>query len=97
MNCSVHINLFEEDDKIVFSVFNQEDQIDIENIDKIWNHYFREEKKEYSVQGNIGMCLSIVRSVMKIHHGSCYAQNEKDGVTFYMKFNKYEENHNDSK
>lgn len=95
-NGMVQVKLLSQDEKVYISVYNQGDNIPEDVIDSIWNKYFRQTKEEYSVQGNIGMGLSIVKSVVNIHHGKCYVNNEDDGVTFYMEFDVCKENENDN-
>lgn len=92
----VNIKLMRKDDKVQISVYNQGNCIPEDIMDSIWNRYFRQTKEEFSNQGNIGMGLSIVKSVVNIHHGECYAENEVDGVTFFMEFDVCKENDNDS-
>lgn len=91
----VHVSLSKCDNKVILSVYNQGESIPEDVKNNIWDRYFRQSKEEFSAQGNNGMGLSIVKSVVNIHHGKCYVENEEDGVTFYMEFDVCEENAND--
>ncbi len=85
-NGSVHITLNKDGEDVVFAVYNQGEHIPEDILPSIWDRYFSHSKQDNIKNGNIGMGLSIVKSVVNIHSGECYVKNTPDGVTFYMKF-----------
>lgn len=84
----IDINLSEEDDKVIFSVFNTGDPIPEESIDKIWDKFYKVDKARTREYGGSGLGLSIVKAWADVYHQECKVINHSDGVEFIFTFDK---------
>ena len=76
----------EEDSKhTIVRVFNQGQHLNPDEMDKIWDKFYKLDKSRTRVSGGgSGIGLSIVRVIMDAHHGGCGVRNVEDGVEFYI-------------
>ncbi len=71
--------------EVVVSVFNEGINIPEENLDKLWNSFYREDKsRTRTSQNNVGLGLYIVRTIMNAHHGRYGIRNKENGVEFWI-------------
>lgn len=84
-NGRVEVSLIKTLDKAVISVYNDGDNINHEELDKIWNYFYREKRE--NIDSNVGLGLYIVKDIVKSHGGICYAKNRPEGVEFVIEFN----------
>lgn len=69
----------------IFRVRNQGEQLDPEEMDKIWDKFYKLDKARTRITGGgSGIGLSIVRAMMTAHQGGCGVRNVEDGVEFYL-------------
>lgn len=81
----IRITVEPKDGEAVITVFNEGENIEEAQIDKIWNSFYRiDRSRTRTPQNNIGLGLSIVRSIMNAHHGSCGVTNTESGVEFWL-------------
>lgn len=74
----------------LFRVRNQGSQLAPEEMEKIWDKFYKLDKARTRVSGGgSGIGLSIVRAIMTAHHGGCGVQNVDDGVEFYLSLPKH--------
>ena len=74
----------------LFRVRNQGSQLAQEEMEKIWDKFYKLDKARTRVSGGgSGIGLSIVRAIMTAHHGGCGVQNVEDGVEFYLSLPKH--------
>lgn len=66
------------------SVFNTGSRIPEEDIDKIWNKFYKVDKARTREYGGSGIGLSIVKAIMESHHRECGVVNCDDGVEFWF-------------
>lgn len=67
---------------VVTSVFNTGDPIPEEDIDRIWDKFYKVDKARSREYGGSGIGLSIVKAIMERHKEHCYVQNYDNGVAF---------------
>ncbi len=73
------------EEEVVVSVFNEGIIIPEENLDKLWNSFYREDKsRTRTSQNNVGLGLYIVRTIMNAHHGGYGVRNMENGVEFWI-------------
>lgn len=76
---------FAQYDKLVrTSVFNTGEPIPEEELDKIWEKFYKVDKARTREYGGSGIGLSIVRAIMDSFHQKCGVRNHPDGVEFWM-------------
>lgn len=75
------------DEKAKVSVFNSGEKIEENNLEKIWQGFVRADKVRNYKEKRVGLGLTIVNQIVKLHNGSCGVSNKKDGVEFWIKLN----------
>lgn len=67
---------------VIVSVFNRGKPIPAEDIDRIWEKFYKVDKAHTRAYGGSGIGLSIVKAIMEQHGQTCRAENREDGVVF---------------
>ena len=79
----IQIKLYEENSCAVFSVLNEGSNIDPQKLPFIWERFYRTDEARVRTEAlHAGLGLSIVKSVVEKHGGSCAAENAGNGVKF---------------
>ncbi len=65
-------------------VYNTGEPIPPEDVDKIWNKFYKVDKAHTREYGGSGIGLSIVKAVMDAFHRECGVQNHPKGVEFWF-------------
>lgn len=76
--------------RIIF--YNTGAHIAEENIDKIWDSFYREDSARQRSDGHFGLGLSIVKAVQGIHSQQCGFNNADGGVEFWFDVAKGNQN-----
>ena len=71
-----------------FSVRNTGAPIAEEDLQKVWDSFYRADKAHSRKEGRFGLGLSIVQEIQKLHGASCGVQNMSDGVLFWATVEK---------
>ncbi len=75
------------DDNIIFSVVDNGDGIKEEDINQIWDRYYRSQENHERHKHGSGLGLSIVKSILEAHKLEYGAESEYGhGARFYVKF-----------
>jgi signal transduction histidine kinase len=83
--------LVEENDRAVkVSVFNTGNPIPEDELDNVWQKFYKVDKAHTREYGGNGIGLSIVKAVMDSHGGTCGVYNTDEGVCFWFELNKME-------
>lgn len=84
-NDYVEISVFKEKENVIFSVFNQGDNIEIEHLVKVWDSFFRsDEARTRNEENNVGLGLYIVKTIINAHGGQYGVKNNENGVEFWF-------------
>ena len=76
-----------EKNKVRIRVFNTGDNIDEENITRIWNRFYKIDESRKREDGGSGIGLSFVKAIMS-NYGNVYGvDNKENGVEFYIELN----------
>ena len=84
----IRIFYTDREDVLRVSVFNTGSSIPEEDVDKIWDKFYKVDKARTREYGGSGIGLSIVRAIMESHHRDCGVCNHPDGVEFWMELDK---------
>ena len=77
-------HIIPEKNKVRITVFNTGNNIAEENVNRIWNRFFKVDEARNREDGGTGIGLSIVRAIMN-NYGNDYGVNNKEnGVEFYF-------------
>lgn len=84
------IDVKEEQHGVYIGFENKGSHIAEENIDKIWDQFYRGDKSRKRVCGGTGLGLSIVKNIFDLHDAKYGVTNTKDGVLFYFRLEKWD-------
>lgn len=84
----ITINMIEKEKEIIVQVINDGEKISEDELDKIWDKFYKVDKSRNRKAGGTGIGLSIVKNIIELHHGKYGAVNIEDGVEFYFSLNK---------
>lgn len=73
--------------KIRISVFNTGKNISKENMQRIWNRFYKEDTSRNRELGGTGIGLSLVKAIMNNYNNEYGVINKKNGVEFYFDLN----------
>ncbi|MBQ7101901.1 MAG: HAMP domain-containing protein, partial [Clostridia bacterium] len=78
----------ETEDSVRVSVFNTGDHIAENDLENIWQSFYRADKAHSREEGRFGLGLSIVKAIQELHGMPYSAQNVEGGVTFNFDIKK---------
>lgn len=84
----IEITIQDLEGKVRVSVFNTGAPIPEENLEHIWDKFYKVDKARTREYGGSGIGLSIVKAVMERLGQDYGVQNREDGVTFYFELEK---------
>ena len=74
----------EETNKVRISVYNTGDKIDEEDLNRIWNRFYKLDSSRNRSDGGSGIGLSIVKAIMTNYGNNYGVLNTENGVEFYF-------------
>ena len=74
---------------IEVTVFNSGLRIQDQDINKIWDKFYRVEKSRNKLLGGTGLGLSIVKNILLLHQSDFGVRNTDTGVEFYFTLHQY--------
>ncbi len=75
------------EDKLRVKVFNTGENIASENLNRIWNRFFKIDTSRNRENGGSGIGLSLVKAIMTNTNNKYGVENKPDGVEFYFDMN----------
>ena len=76
--------VLQDKQKAKVTVFNTGDNISEENLNRIWNRFFKADEARNRDDGGSGIGLSIVRAIMNNYGNDYGVENKTNGVEFYF-------------
>lgn len=76
--------LKESEGKVRINIFNTGETISEENLNRIWNRFYKIDESRNRNDGGSGIGLSLVKAIMNNYNNKYGAQNKEDGVEFYF-------------
>lgn len=83
----IEIKIFENKGKIRVSVFNTGRNIEEENLNRIWNRFYKVDSSRHRDDGGTGIGLSLVKAIMNNYQNLYGVVNKYTGVEFYFELN----------
>ncbi len=77
----IHITLVEKQGNVYFSIRNKSEYFSAEELEKIWQDFYRKEDDSSLIQGH-GLGLSTVQQILSSHHFIHYARYHKNTEEF---------------
>lgn len=79
-----------EKHKVCIKVFNTGEHIKEENLNRIWNRFYKADESRNREDGGTGIGLSLVKAIMSNYDNDYGVNNVDDGVEFYFKLKQVE-------
>ena len=73
-----------EEQKVCIKVFNTGEQISEENLNRIWNRFYKADESRHREDGGTGIGLAIVKAIMNNYKNFYGVENRQNGVAFYF-------------
>ena len=70
--------------KVRINIYNTGETISEENLNRIWNRFYKIDESRNRNDGGTGIGLSLVKAIMNNYKNKFGAQNKEDGVEFYF-------------
>ncbi|HDX9707610.1 TPA: HAMP domain-containing histidine kinase [Bacillus thuringiensis] len=86
---TVAIDIKEGQNNVYIGFENKGSHIAEENLDKIWEQFYRVDKSRKRVCGGTGLGLAIVKNIFELHGAKYGVTNTKEGVLFYFLLEKW--------
>jgi signal transduction histidine kinase len=83
-NEEIIVSTIEESGQIIVCVENKGARIDEEQLDKVWDRFYRGDIARQRSDGGTGLGLAISKNILELHDAEYGASNTKDGVAFYF-------------
>ena len=87
-NGTISFILKEEGEYVYIGVNNDGMQIPEDEINNIWNKFYKVDKSHKREENSTGLGLSIVKATMDLHKMPYGVKNTDNGVEFYIKLQK---------
>ena len=78
------ISTIDEKNYIKVCIENKGAHIEEEQLDKIWDRFYRVDAARKRSQGGTGLGLAISKNILELHNAEYGVKNTKDGVLFYF-------------
>lgn len=73
--------------QVKVSIENKGINIPVEQLDRIWDRFYRGEPSRHRATGGTGLGLAISKNILEIHQSEYGVKNTEDGVLFYFYLN----------
>jgi signal transduction histidine kinase len=84
---NLNINLQKNDENVVITFENIVDSISEEDIEKVFNRFYRTDESRNSETAGSGLGLAISKSIVELHEGRIWAQSENDKFIINIQLN----------
>lgn len=85
-NSKIEVDLFTNKNEITLKVINKGEPIPLEESEKIFERFYRNDKSHNRKSGRYGLGLSIAKNIVLAHHGNIRAFSKDGYTTFEVKF-----------
>ena len=80
----IKVDVIKKETTVRVSIFNTGNNIPEEELDKIWDKFYKVDKARTREYGGSGIGLSIVKAIMDSMNQECGVNNCEDGVEFWF-------------
>ncbi|RAS91769.1 two-component sensor histidine kinase [Priestia endophytica] len=87
-NEDIIISTIEENERVKICIENKGVHIPKEQLDKIWDRFYRGDKSRQRSNGGTGLGLAITKNILELHNVQYGVSNTGDGVLFFFYLNK---------
>lgn len=90
-NEAIIINVSMSQQAAHFSIVNTGVTIPVDELDNVWEGFYRVEKSRNRASGGTGLGLLIVKRILELHNSHYGVKNLTNGVEFYFDLKKYQD------
>lgn len=83
----IFITIKEETTRVKISIENKGAHIPADQLDKVWERFYRGDSARQRAHGGTGLGLAISKNILELHGAQYGASNTKDGVLFFFYLN----------
>ncbi|MFE1626421.1 sensor histidine kinase [Brevibacillus reuszeri] len=87
---SIMVSAIEEKNTVKVTIENKGAHIPDDQLEKIWDRFYRGEPSRQRSSGGTGLGLAIAKKILELHNVPYGAKNTAEGVMFYFYLNKKE-------
>ena len=87
---SIMVSAIEEKNTVKVTIENKGAHIPDDQLEKIWDRFYRGEPSRQRSSGGTGLGLAIAKNILELHNVPYGARNTSEGVMFYFYLNKKE-------
>ena len=80
-----------EENKVCIKVFNTGKNISEENLNRIWNRFYKADESRHREDGGTGIGLAFVKAIMSNYDNKYGVRNLENGVEFYFELDMRQE------
>jgi signal transduction histidine kinase len=84
----IKMKLIEKENSVFVSIYNSGIQIPENEMEAIWESFYRGDRARNREKGNVGLGLSIVKELSILLNGNVGVKNEESGVVFWLELPK---------
>lgn len=84
----ININIRDHVERVKIEIINTGEAISDNEIDKIWDSFYKVDKSRTREYGGTGLGLSIVKGILKLHDSNFGVVNVDGGVKFWFEMDK---------
>ncbi|WP_085523743.1 sensor histidine kinase [Tuberibacillus sp. Marseille-P3662] len=82
------ISTVEDNEQVKICVENKGTHIEVEQLDKIWDRFYRGDSSRRRSEGGTGLGLAISKNILELHGVKYGVSNTEDGVLFFFYLDK---------
>lgn len=90
-NTDIHINVYAEDNNVILETKNMSDNLSEEDLNHIFQRFYRIEKSRNREYGGYGLGLSMAQEITKQHNGKISVSCQDHLVTFLLSFSEFKQ------
>ena len=80
----IQVKVAAEEDKARVSVFNTGPRLSQEDLERVWESFYKADKSRSREYGGSGLGLAVVKATMERHQSAFGVENREDGVNFWF-------------
>lgn len=84
----IYIAIEEEEARVKISIENKGAHIPADQLDKVWERFYRGDSARQRAHGGTGLGLAISKNILELHGALYGAANTEDGVLFFFYLNR---------
>lgn len=81
---NIYVRTINLEDKVMIQIENEGEAIPKEDIDKVWDRFYKVDKARSRSIGGTGLGLAIVKNILNLHNSEYGVENTERGVRFYF-------------